>query len=124
MTPLWPEVNRWLVWFHRWVGVVLCLMFAVWFASGAILLFVPFPALALRDRLAASEPIDPQRVSIAPAQALARAADATELRLVSVAGRPMYLAHIQGGLIAIPADTDQHVGSFSAAIARNVADRF
>jgi len=31
-------------------GVVLCLLFAMWFASGAVLHFVGFPALSNHDR--------------------------------------------------------------------------
>jgi uncharacterized membrane protein len=29
---------------HRWWGVAFCLLFAMWFASGAVMHFVPFPA--------------------------------------------------------------------------------
>jgi hypothetical protein len=29
---------------HRWWGVVFCLLFAMWFASGIVMHFVPFPA--------------------------------------------------------------------------------
>jgi hypothetical protein len=33
---------------HRWWGVAFCLLFAMWFASGAIMHFVPFPARSER----------------------------------------------------------------------------
>lgn len=29
--------------FHRWWGLVFCLLFAMWFASGVVMHFVPFP---------------------------------------------------------------------------------
>src|ERR1700679_2236096 len=29
---------------HRWWGIAFCLLFAMWFASGIIMHFVPFPA--------------------------------------------------------------------------------
>ena len=29
---------------HRWWGVMFCLLFAMWFASGIAMHFVPFPA--------------------------------------------------------------------------------
>jgi PepSY-associated TM region len=35
---------RVLTWLHRWCGVVFCLLFAMWFASGIVMHFVPFPA--------------------------------------------------------------------------------
>ncbi len=33
-----------LILLHRWWGVVFCLLFAMWFASGIVMHFVPFPA--------------------------------------------------------------------------------
>ncbi|WP_439396711.1 hypothetical protein ACRQ5Q_07310 [Bradyrhizobium sp. PMVTL-01] len=29
---------------HRWWGVAFCLLFAMWFASGIVMHFLPFPA--------------------------------------------------------------------------------
>ena len=34
---------RFLATLHRWWGVAFCLLFAMWFASGAVMHFVPFP---------------------------------------------------------------------------------
>ncbi|QJD70143.1 hypothetical protein HG421_17340 [Xanthomonas campestris pv. badrii] len=68
-----------------------CLMFAVWFASGLVLVFVPFPALSPQQRWSAAEPIDLGRLAIAPAQALRQVRNATTLRLVSLGGRPGYV---------------------------------
>src|SRR5258708_3211407 len=33
---------------HRWWGVAFCLLFAMWFASGIVMHFVPFPARSER----------------------------------------------------------------------------
>ena len=38
-------VARGLVQTHRWLGVAVCLLFAMWFASGIVMLYVPFPRL-------------------------------------------------------------------------------
>jgi hypothetical protein len=35
---------RFLITIHRWWGVTFCLLFAMWFASGIVIHFVPFPA--------------------------------------------------------------------------------
>jgi len=32
---------------HKWLGVVLALFFLMWFVSGMVLYFVPFPSLRL-----------------------------------------------------------------------------
>jgi hypothetical protein len=49
--PLFPGVSRKVLPVHRWLGITLGLLFALWFASGIILSFVPFPTLATRDRI-------------------------------------------------------------------------
>jgi PepSY-associated TM region len=125
MHALWSSVNRWLTWFHRWAGVALCLLFAIWFASGAVLHFVSFPSLSAADRHAGSEPIDMAQLRIDPSDALAKVPAATDLRLVSVAGRPVYLAQgATGTWASIAGDTGELLPLGSARIATTVAERF
>jgi hypothetical protein len=97
---------RALAWFHRWLGVATCLVFALWFASGAVLLFVPFPSLSRSAQLALEAPVSASRVALAPVQALSRSApDATALRLVQRGGHPAYIAKTPRGTVAIDAQT-------------------
>jgi hypothetical protein len=46
---------------HRWWGVAFCLLFAMWFASGIVMHFVPFPA---RSEAAYPGSIDTSRAGI------------------------------------------------------------
>jgi hypothetical protein len=46
---------------HRWWGVAFCLLFAMWFASGIVMHFVPFPA---RSETAYPASIDTSRAGI------------------------------------------------------------
>jgi hypothetical protein len=125
MSSLWPWTNRWLTWFHRWSGVALCLLFVAWFASGAVLLYVPFPALTQSDHLAHSEPIDGSRPIRDPATVLAEAPGAERLLLVSIAGHPTYLAFSADGRpTALSGDGTPVPQMFSAATAQIVAERF
>jgi uncharacterized iron-regulated membrane protein len=125
MSRLGASTNRWLTWFHRWAGVVLCLFFAMWFASGAVLHFVGFPSLPSSEQRAASEPIELSRVHLPPRDALARVPHASELRLVSVAGRPVYVAKPSGGAWqSVAADTGELLPSVSSAVAKEVAEKF
>ena len=39
------QLKRWLYLTHRWIGIVTCLLFAMWFVSGLVMLYVPFPEL-------------------------------------------------------------------------------
>lgn len=114
-----------LVWFHRWVGIVLCLMFATWFATGAVMVFVAFPALPATEQAARSEAIDLKRVSFEPARAAAALDGARDLRLVSVAGAPAYVAKGPGGkMLGVSAETGAPLGLISAAMAKDIAARF
>jgi uncharacterized iron-regulated membrane protein len=125
MSSLWSSSNRWLAWFHRWAGVVLCLLFAMWFASGAVLHFVAFPSLSLAEQRANSDPIDVSRVLITPSEALGRVTSANDLRLLSMGGQPIYaLQSPDHGWVGVAADTGQPLTPLSAATARVVAEQF
>jgi PepSY-associated TM region len=125
MGALWLRTNRWLTWFHRWSGVVLFLLFIAWFASGTVLLFVPFPSLPEADRLAHSEPIDASQLTRDPVGVLANRPGTEQLLLVSVAGHPMFLAFAADGQpVAVPGDDRAPPGLFSADVARTVAERY
>lgn len=114
-----------LVWFHRWVGIFLCLMFAIWFATGAVMVFVAFPALPDDQKAARSEFVDLQRVCLDPAQAAARLAAATDLRLVSIAGAPAYVATGSAGkMVAISAETGAPMAPVTPHAALAIAERF
>jgi hypothetical protein len=49
---------RFLATLHRWWGVAFCLLFAMWFASGIVMHFVPFPE---RHEMPATAEIDAAR---------------------------------------------------------------
>jgi uncharacterized iron-regulated membrane protein len=125
MGSLWPRTNRWLTWFHRWSGVVLCLLFVAWFVSGGVLLYVPFPALAQSDRLAHGEPVDGSRLTREPAAVLEETPGADRLLLISVAGHPTYLAFAADGRpTALSGDGVPVPSVLSPATAKVVAERF
>ena len=97
----------------------------MWFASGAVLHFVTFPSLSRADQHAGSEAIDLSRVFLDPSDALARAPLANDLRLLSVAGQPVYVAEQpKGTWLRIAGDTGEVLPPFSAAVAATVAERF
>ena len=112
---------------HRWLGVGVGFLFALWFASGAVLCFVPFPSLPSAVRIAHGEPIDLQRVSVAPAAALAAVSDLSvqRLRLISVDGHPRYvLSMADGPVVSISAESGKLLAPLSADTARAVAAGF
>lgn len=94
------HAKRWLYLFHRWLGVLLCVFFAMWFVSGVVMMYVGYPKLTQAERLAHLPPLrsatqGPDRL-LEPAEALQRAGitgPLHDLRLaVASAGRAVYLA--------------------------------
>ena len=61
-----------LVLLHRWLGIGFCLLFAMWFASGIVMHFVPFPSLTEAERFAGLLPIDLSQVRHGPDEAVRR----------------------------------------------------
>ena len=43
--------HKGLIFLHKWLGVTLALLFLMWFVSGVVLYFVPFPNLTQAERL-------------------------------------------------------------------------
>jgi PepSY-associated TM region len=84
---------RALILLHRWLGVASCLLFAMWFASGIVMHFVPFPAFAEADRLDGLGPIDLTKLEYGPAEALRSSGieDATRIRLIERSDGPVYV---------------------------------
>ena len=58
--------RRWLYLVHRWVGIASCLFSAMWFVSGLVMLYVPYPSLTPAETLARAEAIDWRAVNVSP----------------------------------------------------------
>jgi hypothetical protein len=82
-----------LVLLHRWLGVGFCLLFAMWFASGIVMHFVPFPSLTETERFAGLLPIDASQLRHGPDEAVAASHvhDAQRVRLIQRADGPVYI---------------------------------
>ncbi|MGC1271584.1 MAG: PepSY domain-containing protein [Croceibacterium sp.] len=93
-----------LVWFHRWLGVATCLVFAMWFATGAVMLFNPFPSVSTADRTAFAAPLDTSAIRVGPAEALRLAGGGSgEVRLVQRNAAPAYVIHGEGTATVVDA---------------------
>jgi hypothetical protein len=114
-----------LVWFHRWVGIFLCCLFSMWFASGAVMVFVPFPELLDSDRAASGEAIDFSRLRISPGDAAAASGGLTIDRLVSIAGVPAYIATKAGAPdLAISGETGHALSDVTRNQVEQIGARF
>ena len=79
---------------HRWFGIVMCTLIAMWFCSGVVMMYVGFPALTVQERLAGLPALDASRLASAPTSMVMQVgADAlSRLRLTTVLGRPTFIA--------------------------------
>src|SRR5579883_2522681 len=84
---------RALIFVHRWLGVAFCLLFAMWFASGIVMHFVPFPHLNEAERFAALPRVDLRRVNFAPIDALRASGlgPTSRIRLMQRSDGPVYI---------------------------------
>jgi hypothetical protein len=67
----------------------------MWFASGIIMMYVPFPSLPDQGRLAYLDRINTDQIRISPSEALSKcpAKSLTGLRLITINQRPAYVCH-------------------------------
>ncbi|MCG6204699.1 PepSY domain-containing protein [Rhodopseudomonas sp. HC1] len=87
------RLKRWLYLGHRWLGIASCVLFAIWFVSGVVMMYVAFPALTTSERRAALPDLALSRVALSPDQAMAAAGLSRyprELRLTMLDGEPVY----------------------------------
>jgi len=124
--PLLLKTARQVSRVHRWLGIVLCLFFATWFATGTVMMYVPFPSLSDADRIASSEALGLQALHVAPREALAVAAGAEveRLTLLNVLGAPRYLLKLTDGRVLVVADGPAPAPLLDSSAARRVAAHF
>ena len=54
---------------HRWIGIGMCLLFALWFASGIVMMYVDYPELTYVESVAAHPDLQRDRVELTPFEA-------------------------------------------------------
>ncbi len=119
---------RYLILAHRWLGILLCLFFAAWFFSGAVLIYVPFPSLSSGERLSAFQTdVNPTLIQISPQEAQ-QAADVRQLkrlRLLNLDGRPVYVVRSSDNeVMVVGANDGKLVESLKQDTAAQIAQRF
>jgi hypothetical protein len=98
-----------LIFVHRWLGVVMCLLFLLWFPSGFVMMYWDYPSVTAADRLAHLAPIDPAAIKVSAEEAAAKGEVQAPgaVRLTTFAGRPIYRFGGRGDLTIVYADTGE-----------------
>jgi PepSY-associated transmembrane protein len=105
---------RALIVVHRWIGVILCILFALWYASGIGMMYWGMPSVTTGDRLARAPAIDPSRVVLSPREAVEKTGESrppAQVRLTTFDGRPAYyvgnqVVYADNGELQGPAPAD------------------
>lgn len=92
---------------HRWMGVGACVLMAIWFVSGMVMLFIGYPKLTPWERLGAL-PVLQEKACCVPLDSvlaeLEPSADVQEIVLTSIRNHPYYrLRTAAGNFIVVDA---------------------
>lgn len=88
-------LKRQLYLWHRWLGIGLCMLMALWFVSGVVMLYVGYPKLTTSERLGHLPALPATCCAEVPAQWAQ--VPLQRLRLSSLGGRPFYLLELADG---------------------------
>lgn len=95
-------VSAGLTGIHRVLGVGIALLVVLWFGSGAVLLFVPYPSLNEAERFRWLEPLQLDRCCV-PLESVWNQVGLTQgverVRLFMTSGRPVYVIHFLDGTL-------------------------
>jgi hypothetical protein len=116
-----------LIVFHRYLGIVLCLLFVVWFLSGIAMIYVKgMPALTSESRFAHLPLLDFGQIHLSPSEAAERArlsVPPPRASLQMVMDRPAYRFSVPE-FVTVFADTGQVMNPPGDAETVSIASRF
>jgi hypothetical protein len=119
------RLKRWLYLVHRWFGVGMCSLIALWFATGIVMMYVEYPELTEGERLATLPPLDFDGVALSVDEAVAAsglAGEVATITLSAIGARPAYrLRTDAGGLAVVYADDGSRFEGHEPAAALAVA---
>src|SRR5487761_779502 len=96
-----------IIFVHRWMGLIFCVPFLMWFASGVAMMYCDYPMVTPADRLNHMPPLDAESIRISPADAYERLHEKDapdEVHLITFNGRPAYRFIVDGSVAIVYAD--------------------
>jgi hypothetical protein len=119
------KLRKFLILAHRYLGIVLSLMFVMWFVTGIGMIYSRgMPRLTPQTRLARLAPLDLSAVHLSPSQAVERGnlrRPEGRVTLLTVDGRPAYRF---GGSATVYADSGEYMTGIDSQRATKVAAEF
>jgi PepSY-associated TM region len=117
-------LRKFAIFVHRWLGLAFCLLFALWFISGFVMMYSDYPSVSSKDRLSKAKPLFPGAIHISPQaaySALHRTEPPDQVVLTVLDGRPIYRFRRRGSLALVYADDGEVFRWLSQAAAGRIA---
>jgi hypothetical protein len=107
MHPVLIKVRKFTILTHRWMGVVFCVLFFMWFVSGIVMMYTDYPVLGNENRVAHLPAIDllSVKTSVSDALRVTGVRKPEQVILSSLKNRPVYRVRIKGEIKTVFADT-------------------
>ena len=101
-------------------------MFTAWFASGIVMIYVPFPSLSDAERIERAEVVDISNITSLSEPFIATGIDtASRIRLLQYQSRPILIAEdYSNNSVAVFADSSELVPTLTAADSQNISENF
>ena len=118
------QFKRALIFVHRWMGVLFCLLFLSWFASGIVMMYWQYPQVSPDDRLSRAPALDAARIRLSPREAyalLGSGGGPSETRLITFDARPAYRFGFGDGSAIIYADDGKMQDEFPPEMTQRIA---
>lgn len=117
-------MTRWIFLVHRYLGISLCLLMALWCLSGFVMMYVPYPSLSPAQRLQGLPPLDPRLCCTLNRDSFADQDPVGRFEVEMLGSRPILRLYGAGGLSLIDLTDGRTLPRLSAADAQGVARAF
>jgi uncharacterized iron-regulated membrane protein len=103
---------------HRWLGIGMCLLFAMWFASGIVMMYVEYPELTTAERLDNLPALKTDQILFSPFDAAKSVTESvfSGVKLTTVLDRPSYQ-------FTTPSNRDYFVFADSGELLTSINDK-
>src|SRR5437867_1315257 len=122
------QLRKWLILTHRYAGIVLSLLFVMWFLSGIAMIYARgMPGLTADMSLERLTELNLGAVKLSPAEAVAKAElgePPGRAMLLMIVDRPAYRFTVSAGSVTIFADTGELLPEIGKAEAMKIASSF
>lgn len=116
-----------LIFIHRWLGLAFCLLFAMWFLSGIVMMYSDYPAIDAKERLAKAERLRPEAIKLSPAEAysaLKSQQPPDQASITTLSGRPVYRFRRGRSVSIVYADNGEALRWITQSDAEAIAARW